>query len=80
MPRIRPKTSLTELDLMVIRAGGRTEAELEAMVRGGPGFDIRCRICGILADGLYRLVMRLEMGARRNAETSHHRLAANSTG
>ena len=78
MPRKKHETSLTEFDLMMISAGGRTEAELEAMVRGGPGFDVRCRICGMLADGLYRLVMRLEAGARRTSEASHHRFAVNS--
>jgi hypothetical protein len=64
---------------MIIRADGRTEAELEAMVRTGFGFDIMSSACAIAADGLYRLVQLLETGTRRSDEASHLRLAARST-
>lgn len=76
MTRHSAQSKLTEFDLMMIRAGGRTEAEFEAMVKSGFGFDARCRVCAFLADALYRVVVRLEAGANRATEASHRRLAA----
>ncbi|WP_171236452.1 hypothetical protein [Ruegeria sp. HKCCA6837] len=73
------KSRLTDFDLMIIRADGRTEAELEAMVQSGFGFAIMSSTCAFVADGLYRLVLLLESGARRSAEASHLRLTASST-
>ena len=73
------KSRLTDFDLMIIRADGRTEAELEAMVQAGFGFAILSSACAFVADGLYRLVLLLEAGAERSAEASHLRLAASST-
>ena len=75
MTRNAPQTKLTDLDLMIIRAGGRTEAEYEAMVRNGFGFDARCRVCAMLADGLYRAVVFFEARAHRATEASHQRLS-----
>ncbi|AXI43277.1 hypothetical protein [Sulfitobacter sp. SK011] len=77
MTRKTHTTPLTEFDLMVIRAGGRTQAELEAMAQGGFGFGVRCMVCAFLADTLYRVVVKLETGANRATEASHHRLTAN---
>lgn len=76
MTRKTHTTQLTEFDLMVIRAGGRTQAELEAMAERGFGFAARCTVCAFLADTLYRVVMKLEGGANRAKEASHFRLAA----
>lgn len=75
MTRHTAQGKLTEIDLMVIRAGGRTEAEFEAMVGGGFGFAAPCKVCAFLADSLYRVVVKLEAGANRAKEASHHRLA-----
>ena len=77
MTRKAHTTPLTEFDLMVIRAGGKTQAELEAMAERGFGFAARCMVCAFLADTLYRVVVKLETGANRATESSHHRLAAN---
>jgi hypothetical protein len=79
MTQRAPKSRLTNFDLMIIRADGRTEAELEARLQAGFGFAIMSSACAFVADGLYRLVLLLEAGARRSAEASHLRLAANST-
>jgi hypothetical protein len=77
MTRQTHQTHLTEFDLMVIRAGGRTQAELEAMALRE--FRFRCRICAFLADNLYKIVMRLEASANRSVEGSHRRFIANGT-
>ncbi|XHY18477.1 hypothetical protein SuNHUV7_32910 (plasmid) [Pseudoseohaeicola sp. NH-UV-7] len=74
-----PKSRLTNFDLMIIRADGRTEAELETMAQTGFGFAITNSACAFVADGLYRLVLLLEARARRSAEASHLRLKASST-
>lgn len=74
-----PQTRLTNFDLMIIRADGRTEAELEAMIENGFGFTVLRTACAFVADGLYRLVVLLELGARRTAKESHLRLATNSS-
>ena len=79
MTQRTPKSRLTDFDLMIIRADGRTEVELEAMVQAGFGFAVVRSTCAFVADGLYRLVLLLEAGARRSAEASHLRLATNST-
>jgi len=76
MTRETHTTPLTEFDMMVIRAGGKTQAELETMAEGGFGFTARCMVCAFLADTLYRVVMKLETGANRTTDASHHRLAA----
>lgn len=76
MTRHTAQTNLTEFDLMLIRAGGRTQAELQAMVESGFGFDTRCKVCAFLADTLYRVVVKLEAGANRATEASHHRLVS----
>jgi|GEM_PF-4668002 len=68
---------LTEFDLMVIRAGGRTAEELETMALNGFGF--RCKICAALADTLYWVVLALEAGTNRSAAASHRRLSAKLT-
>ena len=73
------QSRLTEFDLMMIRAGGRTEAEFENMVKDGFGFSASCKVCAFLADTLYRFVVLLETGAHRSAAASHHRLGANTT-
>ncbi|WP_170482858.1 hypothetical protein [Ruegeria arenilitoris] len=79
MTQRTPKSRLTDFDLMIIRADGRTEAELEAMVQAGFGFAIMSSACAFVADGLYRLVLFLEAGARRSVEASHLRLSTSST-
>ena len=76
MTRTINETRITELDMMMIRAGGRPQSEFEAMAQAGFGFNLRCRVCAALADALYAIVLRLETAARRSAETSHRRLAA----
>ncbi|SLN43717.1 hypothetical protein PEL8287_02199 [Roseovarius litorisediminis] len=76
MTRNIAQTKLTELDLMIIRAGGRTQAEFETMVKSGFGFEARCKSCAVLADIAYRLFVKLEAGANRGREASHLRLAA----
>lgn len=76
MARHTTQNKLTEFDLMVIRAGGRSQAEFEAMVESGFGFACRCTVCAFFADTLYRVVVKLEAGANRATEASHHRLAA----
>lgn len=75
MTRHTAQTKLTEFDLMVIRAGGRTQAEFEAMVKSGFGYDAYCKVCAFLADTLYCVVVKLEAGANRAPEASQHRLA-----
>ncbi|SMX25734.1 hypothetical protein [Boseongicola aestuarii] len=76
MTRQSSPTPLSEFDLMMIRAGGRTEAELEALAKNGFGFSARGKVCAFLADMLYRAVVVLEAGAHRSAESSHRRLVA----
>jgi hypothetical protein len=56
MSRPKPQTQLTEFDLMVIRAGGHTQAELESMVMNST--NTRCKLCEFLADSLHRLFIR----------------------
>ena len=77
MTRRHTSTPLTEFDLMVIRAGGRTAEELESMALNGFGF--RCKTCAALADTLYRIVLALEAGTNRSDAASHRRLSANLT-
>ena len=79
MTRQTSQNQLTEFDLMVIRAGGRTKAEFEAMAKDGFGFSASCKICAFLADTLYRVVVALEVGAHRSVEASHRRLGDNAT-
>ena len=69
------QTQFNHFDMMIIRDGGRTESELESMVQSGFGFTALSSACAVAADGLYRLVVLLEAGARRSAEASHLRLA-----
>lgn len=76
MTRNTAPTRLTEIDMMMLRAGGRTEAEFEQMARAGFGLDLPRRACGALADALYAVVLRLEAGARRGAASSHLRRRA----
>lgn len=68
------RLQLTEFDMMVIRAGGRTLAEQEERTLNAA--DFRCRLCAILADALYQIVMRLETGANRSLKGSHRRLVS----
>lgn len=67
-------TRLTEFDLMMIRAGRKTQGELEAI--GLRDTKFRCRMCAILADGLYQIVVRLEARANRSVEGLHRRFGA----
>lgn len=76
MTRHIPQSKLSEFDLLVIRAGGRTHAEFETLVLNGFGSAVICKVCAFLADTLYRVVVKLEIGANRAAEASHQRLAA----
>jgi hypothetical protein len=76
MTRTNAQTKLTDFDLMVIRSGGRTQAELQAMVESSSGFDALRKICAFLADTAYRAVVKFNSDANRTADTSHHRLAA----
>ncbi|NND22434.1 MAG: hypothetical protein HKO14_10125 [Silicimonas sp.] len=73
MTRQANKTRLTEFDLMMIRSGGRTQAEQEvSFLRAA---KIRYRTCAFLADGLYKIVMRLEASANRSVENTHRRFS-----
>ena len=76
MSRPNPHTPLSELDLMIIRAGGQTQAELEASAR--TAFGLWRPNCACLADAFYRIVMRLEAGANRPEGTSHRRFVDDS--
>ncbi|MDA5094902.1 hypothetical protein O2N63_12480 [Aliiroseovarius sp. KMU-50] len=76
MTRKNHTPQLTEFDLMVIRAGGRTQVEFEAMAERGFGYEARCMVCAFLADTLYRVVVKFESGANRAKEESHYRLGA----
>ena len=76
MTRHSAQTKLTEADLMMIRAGGRTQAEFETMAESGFGFAAHWKVCAFLADALYYLVIKLEAGANRATEASHRRLVA----
>ncbi len=67
---------LSEFDLMVIRAGGRTQAELEVATFNTVEF--RCRMCAFLADNLYQIVMRLEARSNRSADASHRQFIENA--
>lgn len=73
------QTNLSEFDLMMIRAGGRTETEFDTMAKTGFGLNASSDICAFLADSLYRIVILLEAGAHRAARASHQRLAAETT-
>lgn len=74
MPRIARHSKMSAFDHMLLSAGGRTDAELEAqMLRGGPKW--RCVACAAAADLLYRLVPKLEARAGRALDRSHRRLA-----
>ena len=65
------KTRLTEFDLMMIRAGGRTQADLEASLLRVA--NIRGRMCAFLANGLFQIALRLEETANRSVRNRHHR-------
>ena len=71
MTRKSQQTRLSQFDLMVIRAGGRTQAELETAPFGK--LDLGCKICAFLADNLYKIVIHLEAIANRSVEESHRR-------
>jgi hypothetical protein len=77
MTRKTRQPHLTEFDFIVIRAGGRTQTELEAAAFNT--LEFRCRMCAFLADNLYQVVMRLEASANRSAAGSHRRFIANVT-
>ena len=76
MTRHTTKTNLTETDLLMIRYGGRTQAEFEVMVKRGFGFDSGFKICARLAAALCQVVVKLVAGANRGAESSPLRLEA----
>lgn len=74
MPRIVKHSRMSTLDHMLLSAGGRTDAELEAqMIRGHQ--PLRCTVCAAAADVLYRVVLKLEARAGRAQKRSHRRLA-----
>jgi hypothetical protein len=80
MTRHATQPQLSDFDMMMIRAGCRTQAELEGMALNKFGFDVLCRICALFADALYHLVILLEAGSHRSFEFSHHRLNEKATG
>lgn len=71
MTRRTQPQKLTEIDLMLIRAGGRTEAEFEAMIRSGFGFHSLLRACNFARTILHRLIARHRLG---NEQTSAHKI------
>lgn len=71
MTRQANNPPLTEFDLMVLRAGGRTQAEVEASALYSA--DIRCRIREIIADGLYLVLKHFGVGSNRSNERAQHR-------
>lgn len=77
MTRPHTQLGLSEFDLMIIRAGGRTAVEVESMAMDSFGF--RCKICSVLADSLYRIVLILEASSNRPDRTSHRRLSTKVT-
>ena len=77
MTRPHTQLGLSEFDLMVIRAGGRTAAEVESIAMDSFGF--RCKISAVLADALYRIVLTLETSSNRPGATSHRRLSTDVT-
>jgi hypothetical protein len=79
MTRKYTHTRLTETDMIVICAGGRSASEFETLFKNDFAISVRCKACGILADALYRVVVHFEAGARRSLEASHRRLAADAT-
>ncbi len=78
MTRHTAQSKLTQFDLMMIRAGGRTQAEFADMAESGFGFSVRCKVFSVFADLLYHIVIKLEAGANRAWEDSHRRLEAKS--
>lgn len=74
MARQANKIHLTEFDMMIIRAGGRTQSELEASVLNGASF--RRQISAIFADSLYRIARRFEASANRSVEETQRRFVA----
>jgi hypothetical protein len=70
------QAKLTKFDLMVIRSGGRTQAEFEVMVKSGFGFNAGSKVCTYLAAALCLVVAKLGAGANRGTESSHLRLEA----
>ena len=77
MTRKTSHTHLCEFDLMVIREGGRTQAELEAIALSES--RLWCKFYAFLADTLYKIVMRLEANADHSVEKSHRRFIGDGT-
>jgi hypothetical protein len=75
MNKTRKCDHLSSFDLMIIRAGGRTENEKQQM-SNGIGFSRQTSaLCSHLANMAYPIVSLLEAGAKRSIETSHLRSA-----